>query len=159
MKLTEFKHSFTPTPQQEMAKARLHRNTADAFLKPTDMSIAALSNMAGVSMPQIEKWGQQEGWAAWFFEHDTAEKNILALKEIAINQLRDIVTLPLGDGKDGSVTPKDKLKAIEIIVEVADMLPNKRKEISFIDKDLGKMDAETVDAETVKLKAKLKEIK
>lgn len=155
MKLTEFNSKFTPTYQQEMAKARLHKNMEGAFVKPYDLGMAAIATHAGCTIPQLEKWGQQEGWAAWFFETDTAEKHIVSLKEMAINQLRDILQLPLGDGKDGSVTAKDKLKAVEIIIETADMLPNKRKTVEFLDRDLGKMDSDTVDAEIVKARTKL----
>lgn len=158
-KLVEFNSKFIPTDTMLMAKARLHKNVEGIFMNVADMSMAQIANFAGITMAMLERWGQTEGWAPWFFETDTAEKRIASMKELAVKELYDILTAPRGDGKDGITVPsKDKLKAVELLVQVADMMPNKRKTVEFLDKSLGKMDDDEVDVEMGKLKGKLKAI-
>jgi len=148
---------FKPTNHQALAKAGFHKRLAEmSFMYSLEtMSLEQIARLASCSLAQLEDWGRQPGWAAWFFEADTAERLIHANKELAIRSVINILQMPIGDGKDGSVQPKDLLKAAELLSRLADLEPNRRKEVTFIDKDLGKMDNDTVDAEIVKAKTKL----
>lgn len=148
---------FKPTDTQNLAKASYHRRLAElSFMYSREtLSLAQTAALAGCSTAQIEEWNLQNGWAAWFFEADTAERLLMAHKELAVKTIIDLIHLPLGDGRDGSIQPKDKLKAVELLARLADMEPNRRKEVTFIDKDLGKMQADEVDNEMLKLKNKL----
>lgn len=152
---------FKPTHHQTLAKAGFHRRLSEmSFMYSLEtMSLDQIAKMASCSLAQIEDWGKQAGWAAWFFEADTAERLIHAHKELAIRSIINVLQMPIGDGKDGSVQPKDLLKAAELLARLGDLEPNKRKTVEFLDKDLGKMTEDEVSQETVKLRAKLKEIK
>jgi uncharacterized protein YjcR len=148
---------FKSVEYQELAKAAFHKRLSElSFMYSLDtVTLEQTAKMAGVSINTIERWNGTEGWAAWFFNHDTPELKVSAIREIAVNNLRRILHSPLGDGKDGTISTKDMLKAIEMVFEVGDMMPNKRKEVTFIDKDLNKMQDEEVEAEMKKVRSKL----
>lgn len=152
---------YKPSSTQSIAKAGFHRRLSElSFMYSLEtMSLEQIAKMANCSLAQIEEWGRQPGWAAWFFEADTAERLIHANKELAIRAIINMLHLPIGDGKDGSIQPKDQIKAAELLARLADLEPNKRKTVEFLDKDLGKMDSDTVDVEIVKTKAKLGVVK
>lgn len=152
---------FKPTPHQTLAKAGFHRRLSEmSFMYSLEtMSLDKIAKMASCSLAQIEDWGRQPGWAAWFFEADTAERLIHAHKELAIRSIINVLQMPIGDGKDGSVQPKDLLKAAELLARLGDMEPNKRKEVTFLDKDLGKLSNDEVDSEISKARAKLGVVK
>src|SRR4051812_34629306 len=83
--------SHSPTMEQSRAKARLTlklRERADT----TDMACltgAELVAMSGNS--RILKWLQDPAFAAWIADKDTIIHNAIALREIAVQKLGEIV--------------------------------------------------------------------
>lgn len=156
-KLTMLPDNYNPSHEQRMAKAAFHRRLDELSFMYDESNITKeqVATLAGISLAKLEKWSQITGWNNWMFNHDTTKVKIHALDEIAIDRLHEIMTSPIESGKYAKVTTKDMIKAIELWATLADALPNKRKEVTFLDKELAKMTDEDVQLEKAKIKKKL----
>lgn len=156
-KLTLLPDNYNPTHEQRMAKAAFHRRLGELSFMYDESNITKeqVCSLAGITEHKLELWYKMPGWNNWMFNHDTNKLKIHALDEIAIDRLHEILTSPIEAGKYAKVTTKDMIKAIELWASLADAMPNKRKEITFLDKELANKSDSDVQLEIAKIKKKL----
>jgi hypothetical protein len=143
---------FNPTPEQALAKARFHARLAERSslidaesLDPDDMVEAA-------GAPKLYKWRELPGFWDWFLDQDTFHHRAVALKDRAMAELEDIIG---SEYIEKILTAKDKLKAIDMLLNLTGAYPAKQREVKFLDKDLEAMTPEEVELQKAELQQKL----
>lgn len=148
-----FANEFRPTETQIMAKARLQKAIASKkFMVDEDnLRIQDLEVMCGSK--SIEKWcAASPMFLFWIMDRDFENIRLAAFAEIAIGEVFRILQ---SDFIEKTLTAKDKLKAAEILLSLADKFPSKKKEITYLDKDVANMNDDSVEAELVAARQKI----
>lgn len=132
---------FRPSKAQAMAKARLNTYlTAKAGLVGVEaMTKDELVRASGDR--RVGRWILDPEFAAWLTDRDTFATKAAALKESAIEVLEDIL---LGDMDPKVLTAKDKLKAIDLLMQITGSYP-RHTQVRFLDRDLESMEEAEVD--------------
>jgi hypothetical protein len=149
--------SFTPNMQQTMAKHRFWGHLKSNPILTTnikDMGLEHIASLAGVPN-QFFKWADKEaGFLIWFCDEGYADRKMQAYADVAFDVLVDIATSPI---EFKMLTAKDKVAAANLLLQLADRFPNKRREFVYIDKELAKMTEADVIREDKKLDRLLSE--
>ncbi len=148
-----FASEFRPTETQMMAKSRLHKALASKkfLVDENNLRIEDLEVMCGSR--SVEKWCTASPmFLLWLLDRDFEEVKLAAYAQIAIGEVFRILQ---SDFIEKTLTAKDKLKAAEILLNLADKFPSKKKEITYLDKDVANMDGDTVNAELVAARQKI----
>ena len=146
----ETDESFGPFKQR--VKERFYRRLKEQhhiFDKETAFSSPQImEQLAGTD--RIHEWMTDPVFAQWMMDEHIIADELMALRNKAVNRLRDI--LYKNDSLDS-----DALKAARLIFEVTDQFPSKKQEVRFLDQELDKMPDRQVDIEIKKLQTKLGE--
>jgi hypothetical protein len=141
---------FQPTRPMQAAKARFWKNVRSNPLLTNDignMTLDALVMHSGAK--KLIDWADKhELFLAWFCDEQFEEVTIQTLASDAIREIYDIMMSPM---EVKVLTAKDKLAAANLLLQLADKFPNKRKEFVYVDKELARMSEADVDREMSKL--------
>lgn len=148
-----FVNEFKPTETQIMSKARLHKALASKkfLVDESNLRIEDLEVMCGTR--SIEKWCTASPmFLLWLLDKDFEDVKLASYVQLAIGEIVSILQSPY---IEKTLTAKDKLKAAEIILNLADKFPSKKKEITYLDKDVANMNDDSVEAELVAARQKI----
>lgn len=136
--------NFSPSRTQSIAKTRFWNrfNEEAGFLDLESLSRDDVVRLAGTK--QVTGWLKDQGFARWFFEKDSLVHRIQSLKETAVDVLEEVL---LRDYEDRVLTAKDKLKAVDLLLQVTGSYPSRTKEIVFADARINAMSDEEVEKE------------
>lgn len=102
---------------------------------------------------KIETWAKESpNFILWLLDKEYTQHKLQAAAEVAINRLIEIMN---SDMVEKMLTAKDKLKAAETILTLADRFPSKHKVIEWKDKDVGKMEDSDVKRQLEAMKKRL----
>lgn len=103
----------------------------------TTLPVARAAQLAQSS--SLVTWMTDPGFAAWFYNKDSARHQIEAGVEIAVQRLVDILR-STDVGPKGSVTAAAQVNAAKLLLEYAGYAPPSRREVTFQDKTVASMD-------------------
>lgn len=111
---------FRPSPAQALAKARLHHRLA-ARQGLTDLeSLDATQVVDLAGDRRVRGWLRDPEFAAWLYDRDDWQPRAVALRDVAIDVLEDIL---LGDYDPKVLSAKDKLKAADMLLNLTSSYP------------------------------------
>lgn len=146
--------TFSPTHAQWMAKERLKsaRKNKTFLVDESNLRLEDLEAMCGSK--SIEKWAKSSPMFLWWLlDKDFEETEIQAFAQAARRKVHEIM---MGDPIEKIRTAKDQLKAAEIILNLADHFPAKKKEVKWLDKDLEDMSEDVVQVQLAEARRKIK---
>jgi hypothetical protein len=144
--------SFRPTLEQERAKARLQLALRDRA-EHIDLATLSADEVAGLAgNRRVLTWLRDPGFAAWLADKDGWVADALAMRQTVISVIADILT---SDYEPKILTAKDKLKAADMLAQIAGMYPPKSREVRFLDAEVERMSPDQVRAELSKLRGDL----
>jgi hypothetical protein len=142
------------TKRQRITKARFHDALAQReAMGLTDM--AAIDQDTLVSMTgtrHVLQWVQDPTFAAWFFDRDVFKHRVAALRETALERIEDVLN---GELEERVLTAKDRLRAAELLLQLADAFPAKQKIVKWLDKELGDLEDSEVKRQLADYQRKL----
>lgn len=145
---------FHPTRPMQAAKARFWKTIRSNPLLSAnigDMTLDALVMHSGAR--KLIDWADREPlFLAWFCDEQFEEVTLQTLASEAILEVYDIMKSPM---EAKILTAKDKLAAANLLLQLADKFPNKRREFVYVDKELAKMTESDVDKEMKAIEAQL----
>ena len=138
--------------EQRMAKARFQQwNEEQPFFDVESATLEQIKNVTGAR--KLEVWLKDEpSFASWFFEMDDFKTRSIAYAEVAQEKLFEILT---SHTEEKILTAKDQINAAKLLIELADKFPTKRKEVTYLDKDVAKLSDSEVDGALLEYKKKL----
>lgn len=141
---------FEPDEAQATAKAKLYAwlDVRKGLVGIETLTQDELGVACGTR--RVLGWLKDPDFAVWLYERDAFGLKVQALKEAALAVLRDVA---LGD--DGATATKDRLKAAELLLILANAFPAKTKEVKFLDRDLNDMPEHETDRQLVEARKKL----
>lgn len=144
---------FTPSEEQRIIKARLHQTLSERSFA-VDVESLTMEQLVGMTGDKrMEKWAKDSpAFLSWLLDKDVFKFRAQAYAEIALEQLYSILVEPI---EDKLLTAKDKIAAANLILQIADRFPNKRKEMVWLDKDVGRLSEEDTDRKILEYKKKL----
>lgn len=144
--------TYRPSREQERAKARLHQRLRERAEVVDLASLTAdeVATLAGNR--RVLTWLRDSGFAAWLADRDSWVVDALAMRQTVIAVIAEVLT---SDYEPKVLTAKDKLKAADMLAQLAGMYPPKSREVRFLDKDLDAMPPDQVQAELAKLRGQL----
>lgn len=138
--------NFEPSKSQKVAKTRFWRTIRANPLLATsieDFTLDALVMHSGAK--RLTDWIDKEPlFLAWFCDENFEEITIQSMAMDALKEVYDIMTSPM---EEKMLTAKDKLNAANLLLQLADKFPNKRTEVRWADRDVGRMGEEDVRRE------------
>jgi hypothetical protein len=139
--------SFAPSRAQARAKARLDRQLAAraGLVDLAALTLNELTQLAGDR--RVAEWLRDPAFAAWFTDRDSFVDEAVALKDLALRVVEDIL---LAEIERGVLTAKDKLAAANMLFQLTGSFP-KAQPVVFADKALDAMSDADVQAELAKL--------
>lgn len=145
---------FKPTYSQSLAKANVHRTVED---RKGVLTLESLTREQLVKFTRTKKvldWLEDPEFVGWFFDADSTRQNLVAIKDTFVERLKELMDMPLGDPKEGGLTPKELLQATDLLAKLTGSYPSRAK-VVFADKDLNDMGAEEVAAKIAEAKTRL----
>jgi hypothetical protein len=141
---------FEPTEAHATAKAKLYAwlDARKGLVGIETLTQDELGVACGTR--RVLDWLKDAEFASWLYERDAFGIKVQALKEAALAVLRDVAL-----GEDGATATKDRLKAAELLLILANAFPAKTKEVKFLDRDLNEMPEHDVDRQLVEARKKL----
>ena len=150
--------NFTPTQPQRRAKAKLYSYIKKNGIDLADMEASALPAACGSR--SIRHWMEDEEFKGWFYEEGTASINVAATVDAAIARLAAIIATPDHElNVKGGHTTSDVLKAVNTVLQLADLFPKKKTIEKWMDASVAKLDEQSTDAEIKLLDSRLGDIK
>jgi hypothetical protein len=144
---------YSPNMTQRMVKERLQAALEDleATVDVESLTLEQVINITGCS--EIEKWAKKDvSFLPWLLDTDYQSHRLKALFDLGLSQIEDIL---MSDYEPKVLSAKDKIAAFNILANLADKVPTKRKEVVYLDKSVGDMDDEAVARELAAAKKKL----
>lgn len=125
--------TFHPSTQQMRVKAMFWSRFKEVpGHEATPVNLALIAQYTGDS--RVHNWWALPGFKEWITESDTWKIDLeLLLMEIPY-ALREILH------NEGTKSMGPKVNAAKLIVEAANRMPAKVKEVKLLDRDVGKMD-------------------
>ena len=146
--------NFKPTRAQQLAKARFYKYLEyNPMIKLESLSVSAMEKAC--KSRSLDKWMGQEGFKEWWYDDNAVPAKIAACAELALERLYEILTSDIESGKEAKVTARDLLNAIDKVLELNSLYPNKQKEIRFLDKEIEKLDESSAITALQDIKLKL----
>lgn len=147
---------FKPTYTQSVAKARVlqavdERRGLVALESLTSEQLVKLTGQR-----KVTEWLRDPEFVQWFYDRDTFKTDVAALKDRAVERLQEVLDLPLGDPRDGGVTPKDVMAAADMVAKLTGSYPTRAK-VVFADRDLNDMSEDEVATKIADAKARLQQ--
>lgn len=141
---------FGPSEAQAGAKAKLYGwlDARKGLVGIETLSQDELASACGTR--RVLEWLKDPEFQLWLYERDVFGLKVQATKEAALAVLRDIAL-----DTSGAMAPKDQLKALQMLLELAGAFPSKTKEIRFLDKDLNDMPDHETDRQLVEARKRL----
>lgn len=158
--LQRYVDSYEPTRAQTMAKSRL---MAHMELHPPEVGTidtAYLVKYTGSA--HVQEWMDSDpNFIYWLLDKDYIDHEKNAYRQLALTILRDVAMGNIEELKTNSKgieyvsrTPvKDRVKASEILLNYADAMPAKRKDIRWMDEDIGKLSGDSLEQARKKARA------
>lgn len=146
---------FVPTSEQSMAKARLQDvlSERDGVLDIETLSMDQIVNLAG--NVKIRKWAENnQSFLPWLLDKDVTKHKIQAAKDMCVDKLISILNMDL---EAKVLTAKDWIAAADKLLQLADAYPSKKKEITYLDREVANMSDEDVKKQLEAYKTKLLE--
>lgn len=144
---------FKPNNAQRMAKERLlsAMEELEGQLDMESLSITQIVNLTGCS--EIEKWVDSDAsFLPWILDTDHQSHRLKALFDKGLDEMESILD---SDYEPKILTAKDKIAVFNILAQLADKQPAKRKEVKWIDESVGQMEDTEVAKELAKARQKL----
>tara|TARA_R110000868_G_scaffold408361_1_gene691412 strand:+ start:114 stop:557 length:444 start_codon:yes stop_codon:yes gene_type:complete len=138
---------FNPTPEQSLAKIKLHEflESGSGIWTVETMPLDVMCKLVGTK--KLNTWIRGAEFAAWWINRDSTKQRARALVDSALFELEDLMT-------NQEVAAKDRLKAIDMLLNLTGSYP-KAAPPRFLDKDLESMDAQEVERQTKQLQQQL----
>lgn len=146
--------TWAPNRPQTLAKARFERRLAEraGLVDLAALTLDEIQELAGDK--RVRTWLADPSFAAWFTNRDTFVDQAVSMKELALEAIEEILTAERGDGRDGTVTAKDKLAAAKELLSLTGAYPRKEV-VRFADRDLDGMPDDEVARQLAEAKQKL----
>jgi hypothetical protein len=146
---------FKPTYSMRMCKQRFLQALEDnaTLFAAEDLDIQQIAEITGT--PRVVDWARdQPSFLFWILDKDYTKHNLRAIGEEVVDALTEILR---SDYIDKTLTAKDRINAGKELLAMADMYPNKRKEITYLDKSVAALTEEETDREIEAVKRRLLE--
>jgi len=127
--------------------------TADTKTGLEDIGLSALATIT--RSPNLVKWASEPEFLAYLYDKDATSTKVATLAELALERLYEILTSPIGSGKDAPVTTAHVLAATKQVVELAALVPKGETKVVFADKRLNELDAASTEKELEAMRLKL----
>jgi hypothetical protein len=146
---------FEPTDKMEMAKERFWKALNSNPMLTNDIGNMTLDALIMHSRSKhLTKWIEKHPlFLAWFCDEEFEQLTIQTMAKEAYKKVREIMHSPL---EPKVLTAKDQLNAANMLLQLGDKFPNKRREIIYADKELAKMTDSDVDKEMRSIESQLK---
>lgn len=146
------KDIFTPTYGQSMAKQRLQEalEANDFMFDKNSLTLEQLQSLCRDK--QLPKWAKEPGFLPWLLDRDDFRKRVNAYADSVLEVLIDIVEMPL---EPKVITAKDKLQAVNLLMQLANKFPAKQTKVVVLDKELDKLGDDEVDKRIQEMQMKL----
>lgn len=144
---------FEPNKMQNRAKIRFIHNLSEqaAVLDKESLTLDDIAKLADTD--RVKDWAvHSPNFLPWFLDLDRTGLDLQAHAEAAIKLLRDIMD---AEPEPKILTAKDKVNAANILLQLADRFPSKRKEIRWLDQEVGKLTEGEVQKQIEEYKKKL----
>lgn len=143
---------------QRHAKQLLKENLDKhmAVVSVEDMTIEEIEKLCGCRKNQLASWANNNpDFIYWLLDKGDVKRKMRVLGELALDRLEEVLGSEMGDGKFGTVAPKDIIKAAEAVTALADMYPASRREVTYLDAEVRDMPEEQLAIELAKVNKKL----
>lgn len=129
---------FQPTADHRRAKSAFWTSIrVQGVLPPGGRpNLAAALQYAGDR--RISKWWEQDGFEEWFCNEEEFSQRAEYIASLALDQLEAILTTT-------TTTNGDKIKAIQLAVQLANKITTSSKEQQFADQKIAGMDAKQLE--------------
>lgn len=109
---------FRPTEAMGFAKLEFYRwlDGAGGLRSAESVGLDELARVCHTT--KIRDWMQNPAFQRWFFNRNHFSMTVEALRDLAVEELKG-----LAFDKTGLIEPKDKLKAINMILQLSDAFP------------------------------------
>ena len=141
---------FDPSILQERAKARFYRTLDQkSHLVSKEDVIANESMLVEFAGTQhILKWAQSPGFSSWFLDEDNTMDYVVSLRDQAVKTIHATLL-------DDDTPAKDRLKAADMILQLANMYPGKQSTVKFLDERLNELSEADTEREIKRLRGQL----
>lgn len=142
-----------PSMAQRMIKERLLKTLEEmeATIDVESLTMDQLVNIAGTT--KIKEWAEKSpSFLPWLLDQDYQSHKIKAAFDLGVEQIIGILE---SEYEPKILTAKDKIAAFNILANVADKMPTKRKEVRYLDESVGNLPASELDKELAAAKQKL----
>lgn len=137
---------FKPDEKMEAAKERFWSTIKNNPLLTNDIGNMTLDALIMHSRTKkITAWMEKHPmFLAWFCDEHFEQRTVQRLVRKAFKKVEEILDSPL---EPKVLTAKDQLNAANLMFQLGDKFPNKRREFVYVDKELAKMTEADVDKE------------
>lgn len=141
---------YRPSALQSLAKARLQDRLADQAdrVDLASMTLTELTAWAGDR--RVGVWLKDPAFAAWFTDRDDFRHRSVAMKDLGLQVLQDVLTHEL---VPKVCTMADKLKALDMLFKLTGAYPAKAPG-QFLDRDLAAMSEDEIDRQLANARPK-----
>jgi hypothetical protein len=147
---------FKPTYTQSVAKAKVLQAVDERRGLVALESLTSEQLVKITGQRKVTEWLSNPEFVQWFYDRDTFKTEVAALRDKAVERLQEILDMPLGDPRDGGITPKDAMAAADMVAKLTGAYPTRAKVI-FADRDLNDMGEDEVAAKIAEARAKLEQ--
>lgn len=141
---------FDPSQLQERAKAKFYRTLDQRSHMVSKEAVleneAMLVEFCGTK--HITTWAQHPGFSAWFLDEDVTMDYVISLRDQAVRTIHATLL-------DEDTPAKDRLKAADMVLQLAGMYPSKESTVKFLDERLNALTEAETDREIKQLKSRL----
>lgn len=126
MELPKISKPFVPTEDQGRAKVEFYRwlDNQGGLRSAESLGMDELVRICRTG--KIQRWLARPAFQRWFYNRDYFSVGVEALRDRAIDELKRIAF----DGT-GLIEPKDKLKALNMILQLSDSFPKAAPQVLF----------------------------
>ena len=137
--------AFAPTLAQSLAKAKFEKvlESRAVTVDAAQLALLTIEQLTALTGERrLAKWAaKDEDFLPWFLDKEDFGNKVRAMAEARLGKLLDIIDAPL---EPKLLTAKDQLAALNMLFQLADKFPNKRKEITFLDREVARLNEDEV---------------
>jgi len=121
--------NFQPTEAMERAKAAFHVAVQNSpLIDLRNVNVSQAVRLAGTST--LHTWWKKPGFPEWFLNEDTWRSHLVYLTSLALRTLERILV------DDNPKSSAARVNAAKLILEAANKMPSKTREVRYLDKSV-----------------------
>jgi hypothetical protein len=146
--------NFKPTKGMYAAKYKFWKSIKNNPLMSTSVQDISVDKMAEFcEAKEFYYWKENTpGFFTWFCQEDWSDTRLQSIIDMSMDIMEDII---LGDSATSGATVKDKIMAYKLLCEMGDRFPNKKQQLVYVDKELGRMGPSEVTRQLEEAKRQL----